>query len=98
MITIDYVFTKDEKRLIVISNASDSKNKYKIEIDLENPSDAWNKENINNFIIRAISISDEKLSEPQLTESAQEQLQKGNKQIEFIKNLFTNFVERYNEN
>lgn len=98
MITIDYVFTKDEKRLIVISNASDSKNKYKIEIDLGNPSDAWNKENINNFIIRAISISDEKLSEPQLTESAQEQLQKGNKQIEFIKNLFTNFVERYNEN
>ncbi|AKJ52335.1 hypothetical protein [Metamycoplasma hominis] len=98
MITIDYVFTKDEKRLIVISNASDSKNKYKIEIDLDNPSDAWNKENINNFIIRAISISDEKLSEPQLTESAQEQLQKGNKQIEFIKNLFTNFVERYNEN
>lgn len=74
------------------------KNKYKIEIDLDNPSDAWNKENINNFIIRAISISDEKLSEPQLTESAQEQLQKGNKQIEFIKNLFTNFVERYNEN
>lgn len=98
MITIDYVFTKDEKRLIVISNASDSKNKYKIEIDLDNPSDAWNKENINNFIIRAISISDEKLREPQLTESAQEQLQKGNKQIEFIKNLFTNFVERYNEN
>ncbi|AYK04421.1 hypothetical protein HU155_00375 [Metamycoplasma hominis] len=98
MITIDYVFTKDEKRLIVISNASDSKNKYKIEIDLDNPSDAWNKENINNFIIRAISISDEKLSEPQLTESAQEQLQKGNKQIEFIKNLFSNFVERYNEN
>lgn len=98
MITIDYVFTKDEKRLIVISNASDSKNKYKIEIDLDKPSDAWNKENINNFIIRAISISDEKLSEPQLTESAQEQLQKGNKQIEFIKNLFTNFVERYNEN
>ncbi|MEX1817415.1 hypothetical protein [Metamycoplasma hominis] len=98
MITIDYVFTKDEKRLIVISNASDSKNKYKIEIDLDNPSDAWNKENINNFIIRAISISDQKLSEPQLTESAQEQLQKGNKQIEFIKNLFTNFVERYNEN
>ncbi|MFP4876806.1 hypothetical protein [Metamycoplasma hominis] len=98
MITIDYVFTKDEKRLIVISNTSDSKNKYKIEIDLDNPSDAWNKENINNFIIRAISISDEKLSEPQLTESAQEQLQKGNKQIEFIKNLFTNFVERYNEN
>ncbi|MGC7155300.1 hypothetical protein [Metamycoplasma hominis] len=98
MITIDYVFTKDEKRLIVISNASDSKNKYKIEIDLDNPSDAWNKENINNFIIRAISISDEKLSEPQLTESAQEQLEKGNKQIEFIKNLFTNFVERYNEN
>ncbi|AUW36906.1 hypothetical protein C1937_00285 [Metamycoplasma hominis] len=98
MITIDYVFTKDEKRLIVISNVSDSKNKYKIEIDLDNPSDAWNKENINNFIIRAISISDEKLSEPQLTESAQEQLQKGNKQIEFIKNLFTNFVERYNEN
>lgn len=98
MITIDYVFTKDEKRLIVISNASDSKNKYKIEIDLDNPSDAWNKENINNFIIRVISISDEKLSEPQLTESAQEQLQKGNKQIEFIKNLFTNFVERYNEN
>lgn len=98
MITIDYVFTKDEKRLIVVSNASDSKNKYKIEIDLDNPSDAWNKENINNFIIRAISISDEKLSEPQLTESAQEQLQKGNKQIEFIKNLFTNFVERYNEN
>ncbi|AIU33811.1 hypothetical protein BRO51_00320 [Metamycoplasma hominis] len=98
MITIDYVFTKDEKRLIVISNASDSKNKYKIEIDLDNPSNAWNKENINNFIIRAISISDEKLSEPQLTESAQEQLQKGNKQIEFIKNLFTNFVERYNEN
>lgn len=98
MITIDYVFAKDEKRLIVISNASDSKNKYKIEIDLDNPSDAWNKENINNFIIRAISISDEKLSEPQLTESAQEQLQKGNKQIEFIKNLFTNFVERYNEN
>lgn len=98
MITIDYVFTKDKKRLIVISNASDSKNKYKIEIDLYNPSDAWNKENINNFIIRAISISDEKLSEPQLTESAQEQLQKGNKQIEFIKNLFTNFVERYNEN
>lgn len=98
MITIDYVFTKDEKRLIVISNASDSKNKYKIEIDLDNPSDAWNKENINNFIIRAISISDEKLSEPQLTESTQEQLQKGNKQIEFIKNLFTNFVERYNEN
>ncbi|QKX39246.1 hypothetical protein [Metamycoplasma hominis] len=98
MITIDYVFTKDEKRLIVISNASDSKNKYKIEIDLDNPSDAWNKENINNFIIRAISISDEKLSEPQLTELAQEQLQKGNKQIEFIKNLFTNFVERYNEN
>ncbi|MGC7176324.1 hypothetical protein ACP0A7_01100 [Metamycoplasma hominis] len=98
MITINYVFTKDEKRLIVISNTSDSKNKYKIEIDLDNPSDAWNKENINNFIIRAISISDEKLSEPQLTESAQEQLQKGNKQIEFIKNLFTNFVERYNEN
>ncbi|AYN65184.1 hypothetical protein [Metamycoplasma hominis] len=98
MITIDYVFTKDEKRLIVISNAGDSKNKYKIEIDLDNPSDAWNKENINNFIIRAISISDEKLSEPQLTESAQEQLQKGNKQIEFIKNLFSNFVERYNEN
>ncbi|OKL23826.1 hypothetical protein BRO50_00315 [Metamycoplasma hominis] len=98
MITIDYVFTKDEKRLIVISNASDSKNKYKIEIDLDNPSDAWNKENINKFIIRAISISDEKLSEPQLTESAQEQLEKGNKQIEFIKNLFTNFVERYNEN
>ncbi|MEX1817991.1 hypothetical protein VZ236_01310 [Metamycoplasma hominis] len=98
MITIDYVFTKDEERLIVISNASDSKNKYKIEIDLDNPSNAWNKENINNFIIRAISISDEKLSEPQLTESAQEQLQKGNKQIEFIKNLFTNFVERYNEN
>ncbi|MGC7164717.1 hypothetical protein [Metamycoplasma hominis] len=98
MITIDYVFTKDEKRLIVISNASDSKNKYKIEIDLDNPSDAWNKENINNFIIRAISISDEKLSEPQLTESAQEQLQKGNKQIEFIKNVFSNFVERYNEN
>lgn len=98
MITIDYVFTKDEKRLIVISNTSDSKNKYKIEIDLDSPSDAWNKENINNFIIRAISISDEKLSEPQLTESAQEQLQKGNKQIEFIKNLFTNFVERYNEN
>ena len=63
MITIDYVEKKDGNKYITITNSADSKNKNSIQIDLSQPSD-WSKQNINNFIIRTVSIAEDKLELP----------------------------------
>ena len=92
MITIDYVEKKDGNKYITITNSADSKNKNSIQIDLS-------KQNINNFIIRTVSIAEDKLELPKLTESAQKQINEKSdvaESIKFINELFTEFVNKYN--
>ena len=99
MITIDYVEKKDGNKYITITNSVDSKNKNSIQIDLSQPSD-WSKQNINNFIIRTVSIAEDKLELPKLTEGAQKQINENSDvadSIKFINELFTEFVKKYNE-
>ncbi|WP_406618116.1 hypothetical protein ACJA27_00895 [Mycoplasmopsis lipophila] len=97
MIEIDWKETLDKRSIIIIKNLEDSKNKNKIEIDVDEPEN-WNKQNINAFLIRAVSIAEDKLSELQLTESAQNEIEiNGNMQLAFIFNLFNEFIRRYNE-
>lgn len=99
MITIDYVEKKDKSKYITITNSADSKNKNAIQIDLSKPSD-WNKQNINNFIIRTVSLAEDKLELPKLTESAKKQIDEKSdvaESIKFINELFTEFVKKYNE-
>ena len=99
MITIDYLEKKDGNKYITITNSADSKNKNAIQIDLSQPSD-WSKQNINNFIIRTVSLAEDKLELPKLTESAQKQIDEKidvADSIKFINELFTEFVKKYND-
>lgn len=96
MIVIDYKKTLDNEKIIIISNKADSKNKNNIEINLSNPEN-WNKEKINDFLIRTVSLAENKLDKPILTEEAQLQVENSNEQILFIYNLFVEFVEKYND-
>lgn len=97
MIEIDWKETLDEEKIIIIRNIADSKNKNKIEININKPEN-WNKQNINAFLIRTISIAEDKLSELKLTPSAEGEIKvNGNVQLKFICNLFIEFIKRYNE-
>lgn len=98
MITIDYAEEKDGNKYITITNSANSKN-ISIKINISEPSD-WNKQNINNFIIRTVSLAEDKLELPKLTESAQKQINENSDvadSIKFINELFTEFVKKYNE-
>ncbi len=99
MITIDFNIAKDDTKYITITNSEDSKNKNILKIDIENPSE-WNKQKINAFLIRTVSIAEEKLQEPTLSENAKKEIEsKSNiaESIKFIYDLFCEFVKKYND-